>query len=128
MHSFVSTNTSWLLMPVQIVEKADKLMHQAEVLYKEYEHIIGPRDRTVAESRMAIAEDFKHGAEEKSWLDRRAQAKLYLSHAKEALETVKESVGEAIENRSQKEGILAVRGSDRLSLRTPHRLSIYFNH
>ncbi|KAH9166408.1 hypothetical protein EDB89DRAFT_2075893 [Lactarius sanguifluus] len=107
----MSINTRCPLIPIQIVGKADKLMHQAEILYKEYEHIIGPRDRPVAESRMAIAEDFKHGAEEKSWLDRRAQAKLYLSHAKEALGTVKEFVGKAIENRSQKEGMLAVRRS-----------------
>ncbi|KAH8982632.1 hypothetical protein EDB86DRAFT_3082086 [Lactarius hatsudake] len=111
MHSFESTDTRCPLIPTQIVRKADKLMNQAQILYEEYEHIIRPRDRTVAESRMAIAEDFKHGAEEKSWLDRRAQAKLYLSHAKEALETVKESVGEAIENRSQKEGMLTVRRS-----------------
>ncbi|KAH9014223.1 hypothetical protein EDB85DRAFT_2157580 [Lactarius pseudohatsudake] len=111
MHSFESTDTRCPLIPTQIVRKADKLMNQAQILYEEYEHIIRSRDRTVAESRMAIAEDFKHGAEEKSWLDRRAQAKLYLSHAKEALETVKESVGEAIENRSQKEGMLTVRRS-----------------
>ncbi|KAH9057248.1 hypothetical protein EDB87DRAFT_1632496 [Lactarius vividus] len=106
MHSFVSTDARCPLIPTQIVGKADKLMNQAQILYGEYEHIINPRDRIVAESRMAIAEDFKHGAEKKSWLDRRAQAKLYLSHAKEALETVKESVGEAIESRSQKEGML----------------------
>ena len=42
-----------ILKPMRTVEKADKLMQQARVLYKEYKHIMTPIDRTLAEDRMA---------------------------------------------------------------------------
>ena len=40
------------LRPTKIVEQADGLMHHARVLYENYEHIMRPIDRTLAEDRM----------------------------------------------------------------------------
>lgn len=111
MHSFAPTDAPCSLRPMKIVEQADRLMNQAQVLYEKYEHIIGPTDRTVAEGKMTIAEDCRHGMGEKSWLAKAAHAKLYLNKAQEALDTVKKYVNEAVEIRSQKEGVLVVRRS-----------------
>jgi len=82
---------------MEIVKQADRLMDQAQVLYEKYEDIMEPTDRTVAEDRMIIAEDFRQGVEEKFWLAKRPQAKLYLNQAQGALETVKKYVDEAVE-------------------------------
>ncbi|KAH9014230.1 hypothetical protein EDB85DRAFT_1899338 [Lactarius pseudohatsudake] len=77
------------LRPTNILREADKLMEHARALYENYEQIMKPVDRTVAKDKMTWANDFKHGLEEKSWMDQAEQAKLYFNQAQEALETVK---------------------------------------
>ncbi|KAH8989502.1 hypothetical protein EDB86DRAFT_3080947 [Lactarius hatsudake] len=77
------------LRPTKILKEADKLMEQARALYENHEQIMKPIDRTVAEDKMTWAKDFRHGVEEKSWMDQAEQAKLYFNQAQEALETVK---------------------------------------
>jgi hypothetical protein len=90
---------------MRIVEQADRLMQQAHVLYDQYEHIMRPIDRTLAESRMTHATDIRHGVEEKFWLAQAEQANLYSDHAQEALETVKGCVDDAIDIRGRKDGL-----------------------
>ncbi|KAI9451765.1 hypothetical protein BJY52DRAFT_1226487 [Lactarius psammicola] len=105
MHSAV-IDAPLSLRPMKILEHADKLMEHARALYENYEQIMKPIDRTVAEDRMTLANDFRHGVEGKSWLAQTEQAKLYFNQAQEALETVKRCVDEAIEIRCRKEGAL----------------------
>ncbi|KAH9057252.1 hypothetical protein EDB87DRAFT_1578883 [Lactarius vividus] len=115
------------LKPMKTVEGADRLMQHAHVLYEQYEHIMKPIERTLAEDRMSFANDVRHGVEEKFWLAQAEQASLYSDRAQEALETVKvvssipslrrgtdkfslvpqRFVDEAIEIRGRKEGLLA---------------------
>ncbi|KAN0137460.1 hypothetical protein V8E53_004905 [Lactarius tabidus] len=77
------------LRPMKTVEQADVLMQHAHVLYEQYEHVMTPIDRTLAEDRMTFATDHRHGVEEKLWLARAGQASLYSNRAHEALDTVK---------------------------------------
>ncbi|KAH9015028.1 hypothetical protein EDB84DRAFT_1582292 [Lactarius hengduanensis] len=79
------------LRPTKILENADKLMEHTRALYETYEQIMKPIDRTVAEDKMTLANDFRHGVEGKSWLAQAEQAKLYFNQAQEALATVKET-------------------------------------
>ncbi|KAH9045917.1 hypothetical protein EDB83DRAFT_2523529 [Lactarius deliciosus] len=99
-------DTSFSLRPTKILENADRLMEHARALYENYEQIMKPIDRTVAEDKMTLANDFRHGVEGKSWLAQAEQAKLYFNQAQEALATVKRCVDEAIETRCRKEGAL----------------------
>ncbi|KAH9166412.1 hypothetical protein EDB89DRAFT_1910729 [Lactarius sanguifluus] len=94
--------------PMKTVEGADRLIQHAHVLYEQYEHIMKPIERTLAEDRMTFATEVRHGVEEKFWLSQGEQASLYSDLAQEALETVKvRFVDEAIEFRGRKEGLLA---------------------
>ncbi|KAI9432588.1 hypothetical protein H4582DRAFT_2061666 [Lactarius indigo] len=91
MHSAI-IDTPFSLRPTKILENADKLMEHARALYENYEHVMKPIDRTVAEDKMTMANDFRHGVEGKSWLAQAEQAKLYYNQAQEALATVKGGV------------------------------------
>ncbi|KAH9014227.1 hypothetical protein EDB84DRAFT_1567882 [Lactarius hengduanensis] len=95
------------LRPMKTVEGADRLIQHAHVLYEQYEHIMKPTERTLAEDRITFATDVRYGVEEKFWLAQGGQASLYSDLAQEALETVKRFVDEAIEFRGRKEGLLA---------------------
>ncbi|KAH9166413.1 hypothetical protein EDB89DRAFT_1910730 [Lactarius sanguifluus] len=77
------------LRPTKILDEADRLMEHTRALYEKHEQIMNPIDRTVAEDKMTWANDFRHGIEDKSWMDQAEQAKLYFNQAQEALETVK---------------------------------------
>ncbi|KAH8987539.1 hypothetical protein EDB86DRAFT_2832239 [Lactarius hatsudake] len=77
------------LRPMKTVEGADRLIQHAHVLYEQYEHIMKPIERTLAEDRITFATDVRHGVEEKFWLAQGEQASLYSDLAQEALETVK---------------------------------------
>ncbi|KAH8987542.1 hypothetical protein EDB86DRAFT_2832242 [Lactarius hatsudake] len=87
------------LRPTNVLEEADRLMEQAGALYENHKQIMKPINRTVAEDKMTWAKDFRHGVEEKSWMDQAEQAKLYFNQAQEALETVKKCVDKEIEIR-----------------------------
>ncbi|KAI0245153.1 hypothetical protein BJV78DRAFT_1288889 [Lactifluus subvellereus] len=89
---------------MKLIERADVLMQQAQMLYEQHEHWMKPDDRILAEDRMTIASDFMRCAKEKSLLTRAEPAKLYLDRAQEALETVKGAVDATIEIRKRKEG------------------------
>jgi len=89
---------------MKLVEHADGLMQHAEVLYEKHQPIMQPDDRILAEDRMTSARDYRRGVENKSWLARAEQAKLYFERAQTALETVKGAVDTAIEIRGRKEG------------------------
>jgi hypothetical protein len=39
---------------MKTVEQADVLMQHAHVLYEQYEHVMTPIDRTLAEDRMTL--------------------------------------------------------------------------
>ncbi|KAH8987540.1 hypothetical protein EDB86DRAFT_3245749 [Lactarius hatsudake] len=98
------------LRPTKILENADKLMEHTRALYENYEQIMKPIDRTVAEDKMTLANDFRHGVEGKSWLAQAEQAKLFFNQAQDALATVKRCVDEAIETSWR----MRIKGRERL--------------
>ena len=51
-HDMYSINVPFALRPLKIVEQANTLMRNAQVLYKNHENIMEPEDRQVAEHRM----------------------------------------------------------------------------
>lgn len=81
---------------MKLVENADRLLEHAHAIYENYSEIMEPTHRTTANDRMALAMDFRHGIEDKSWLVQVQQARLYANQAKEALEIVKNFVDDAI--------------------------------
>ena len=41
------------LRPIILVQQANKLIQRAQVLYEDYEYIMGPKDREVAKDKMS---------------------------------------------------------------------------
>ncbi|KAI0296102.1 hypothetical protein B0F90DRAFT_1669871 [Multifurca ochricompacta] len=85
------------LRPMKNVERADRLMREAKILYEKYGLMMRPDDRVLVEDRMTIAGDYRHGVEEKSLWAQAEQARLYLNFAQEALKTVQRAVGVVVE-------------------------------
>ena len=54
MPSSVITDAPFSLRPTKLLENADKLMEHARALYENYEQIIKPTDRVMAEDRMTL--------------------------------------------------------------------------
>jgi hypothetical protein len=54
MHSSAVIDAPFSLRPAKILENADKLMEHARALYENYEQIMKPIDRTVAEDKMTL--------------------------------------------------------------------------
>ena len=54
MHTSAFTDPPFSLRPAKILENADKFMEQARALYDNYEQIINPIDRTLAQDKMTL--------------------------------------------------------------------------
>ena len=54
MCSPVPTTSPCPFRPMKTVKEADRVMNEAQVLYKKYEHIMEPGDRIVAGDRMTL--------------------------------------------------------------------------
>ena len=51
-HDMHSVIAPFALRPMKIIEQANRLMQRAEVLFKQHENIMKPKDREVAEHKM----------------------------------------------------------------------------
>jgi hypothetical protein len=54
MHSSAVIDAPFSLRPAKILENADKLMEHAQALYENYQQIMKPIDRTLAEDKMTL--------------------------------------------------------------------------
>lgn len=54
MPSSAIIDTPFSLRPTKILENADKVMEHARALYENYEQVIKPVDRAMAEDRMTL--------------------------------------------------------------------------
>jgi len=89
-----------VLEPAKQVERSDRQLRQAQALYEGYRAKMDRYDRDLAHGLLEYSGDLRYGFEDKYFLTRIRQAKLYCSRVGETLRMMQMAVEKAIDARA----------------------------
>jgi len=73
---------------MSVVERADRQIQYAKALFSDHQSVMRSDDCILVKDQMLYAKELRLGVEEKSWIAKVEQAKLYSKRAQMVLDTV----------------------------------------